>query len=98
MGWRSAILPNIRGVDQNRKSGWAMGAGDDRNAPNCLWLIESRVRSDGTPAHPRGFLTLDGSSDAGLSEVREDSFLWVSISPRYSAIRQSGLNSGFLTQ
>jgi hypothetical protein len=63
-----------------------------------LWLIESRVRSDGTPAHPRGFLTLDGSSDAGLSEVREDSFLWVAISPRYSAIRQSGLNSGFLTQ
>jgi hypothetical protein len=67
----------------------AWGGGDDRNAPNCLWLIESRVRSDGTPAHPRGFLTLDGSSDAGLSEVREDSLLWVAISPRYSAIRQS---------
>jgi len=75
----------------------AWGGGDDRNAPNCLWLIESRVRSDGTPAHPRGFLTLDGSSDAGLSEVREDSFLWVAISPRYSAIRQSAAGSSRAT-
>jgi hypothetical protein len=59
----------------------AWGGGDDRNAPNSLWLIERRVRSDGTLAHPRGFSALDGSSDAGLSEVREDSFLWVAISP-----------------